>query len=218
MRSALGARSPASDSRIAISTARRSTAPSPVAQRTAGSTAPAPPLTTTATGSGRGCAVAASSSSSCGRWLSATTRGPTRSPYGAARCASWSRTAWSSGALPGGKTAASSTRAVRNSGTVEAGILGPYGSRSVVATALHRLAEPPAAPQVLGLLGLGLLDVAGVPRRELDGALRGDAGLQLPAALELGVQLRTEEQREVGDPQPEQEHHDTGESAVGPVV
>ena len=37
-------------------------------------------------------------------------------------------------------------------------------------------------------------------------------------ALDLGVELRAEQQRQVGDPQPEQEHDDAGQRAVGLVV
>ena len=44
------------------------------------------------------------------------------------------------------------------------------------------------------------------------------AGLQLAASLELGVELGAEQQGEVGDPQPEQEHDDAGQRAVGLVV
>ena len=38
-----------------------------------------------------------------------------------------------------------------------------------------------------------------------------DPGLQLAAALELGVELGAEQQRQVGDPQPEQEDDDPGQ-------
>src|SRR6478735_133827 len=81
-----------------------------------------------------------------------------------------------------------------------------------------RLAQGAAEPHVLLLLGLLLLARARVPRRELDGLLGLDAALQLASALDLGVELRSEQQREVGDPQPEQEHDDPGQRAVGLVV
>ena len=45
-----------------------------------------------------------------------------------------------------------------------------------------------------------------------------DAGLELAAALELGVDLGAEQQRQVGDPQPQQADDDAGQRAVGLVV
>ena len=51
------------------------------------------------------------------------------------------------------------------------------------------LAEPSSQFDVLLLLALGLVRHPSVARLELQVALRRDAGLQLPAALELGVQL-----------------------------
>lgn len=74
-----------------------------------------------------------------------------------------------------------------------------------------RKAEFTAAVDVLLPLLLVLLDVAGVPRRQLQRLLRLDAGLQLTSPLELGVELRTEQQREVGDPQPQEKHDRAGE-------
>src|SRR5437763_10959799 len=44
------------------------------------------------------------------------------------------------------------------------------------------------------------------------------AGLDLPAALELGVEFRTEQHRDVRDPQPDEEHHDPAERVIGLVV
>ena len=91
-----------------------------------------------------------------------------------------------------------------------------YVVLSLSSSAASRL--PAALPQlatpvdVLGLLLLGLVDVAGVARRQLKVSSAGRPGLQLAAPLQLDVQLGAEEQREVGDPQPEQEDHDAGEA------
>ena len=46
----------------------------------------------------------------------------------------------------------------------------------------------------------------------------GHPGLELAAAFEFGVELRPEQQRQVGQPQPQQEHDHPGQSAVGFVV
>src|SRR4051812_25723762 len=80
------------------------------------------------------------------------------------------------------------------------------------------LAQPAAALDVRALLGGGLVALAGVTGRELDGLLGGQAGLELAASFELGVQLGSEEEREVGDPEPEQEDDGPGQGAVGLVV
>ena len=51
-----------------------------------------------------------------------------------------------------------------------------------------------------------------VARRELDGLLGvRDAGGELSLAFQLGVELGAEEQRQVGDPEPHQEHDDRRE-------
>ena len=71
---------------------------------------------------------------------------------------------------------------------------------------------------VPGVFGRVLFDDPGVPGWELEVFLGGDAGLQLPSAFNFGVQFGTEEQCQVGDPQPEQEDDDAGEGAVGLVV
>ncbi len=113
MRRALWATSPVAESRSAISRAARSTPPARAAQATAGSSAPAPPDTTTLTRRG------SPSSAGSGSIASPTTRGPSRAAYGERRCSRWAATASSSGASPGGKTAASSTRACRKAGTVD---------------------------------------------------------------------------------------------------
>src|SRR4051794_9583831 len=80
--------------------------------------------------------------------------------------------------------------------------------------------EPdPATPAlVLLLLRAGLVDVAGVAGRQLELPLGRDPGLELTAALELGVQLGAEQEREVGEPQPQQERDHAAERAVGAVV
>jgi len=48
------------------------------------------------------------------------------------------------------------------------------------------------------MFGFGFVDVAGVPGRELDGPLGCDPGLELAGAFELGIELGTEEQGNVG--------------------
>ena len=58
---------------------------------------------------------------------------------------------------------------------------------------------------VAGVLGVVLVDDPGVAGRELEFVLGGDAGLELPTAFGFGVQFGPEQQRQVGDPQPEQE-------------
>src|SRR5215469_4465159 len=55
------------------------------------------------------------------------------------------------------------------------------------------------------------LDVRLLPERELP-------GLGGAAALELGVELGAEQDREVGDPQPDQHDDHAGDAAVGLVV
>src|SRR5436190_16401688 len=58
----------------------------------------------------------------------------------------------------------------------------------------------------------------GLARRELDPVVRRQPRRELPFALELGVELRPEQEGEVGDPEPDQEHHHAGQGAVGLVV
>src|SRR4051794_21335536 len=87
----------------------------------------------------------------------------------------------------------------------------PMGARVLVVSVVSCLtADPPSESNVLLLLLVQLLDVARVPRGELELLLGGDPGLELAAALELGVQLGAEEQRQVGDPQPQQRHDHAG--------
>ena len=63
------------------------------------------------------------------------------------------------------------------------------------------------------------LVVRRVARRQLELLLgAGGAGLELAAALELGVELGPEQHRDVGDPHPDQQGHDPAEGAVGLVV
>src|SRR5688500_13399025 len=80
------------------------------------------------------------------------------------------------------------------------------------------LADAPALFDVrLPLLGR-LLALACVSRWELELLLGGDPGLQLPAALELGIHFGAEEQGEIRDPDPQEEHDHTADRAVGLVV
>jgi len=65
------------------------------------------------------------------------------------------------------------------------------------------------------VLGVGPVDDPGIPARQMDVVLGGNAGLQLAAAFDLGIQLGTEQQRQIGDPQPEREDDHTGQRAVG---
>src|SRR5690606_17242730 len=71
-----------------------------------------------------------------------------------------------------------------------------------------------------GLLALGRLLVARarVARRELQALLRRHAALQLAAALELRVELGAEQEREVRQPEPQEEDDDARESAVRGAV
>jgi hypothetical protein len=55
----------------------------------------------------------------------------------------------------------------------------------------------PAALEVPTPLAVRLVDRAGVARRELERLLRRQPGAQLPAPLELGVELGAEQQGEV---------------------
>ncbi len=75
----------------------------------------------------------------------------------------------------------------------------------------------PLLDVVACLLGR-LVALAGVARRQLDVLLGGDARLQLASALQLGVELRAEQQRDVRDPQPQQEDDDAGQRPVRAVV
>ncbi len=96
----------------------------------------------------------------------------------------------------------------------------PAAERPVVRVARAGRGQPDVSlhRDVLGLPGSGLLDPAGVADRQLERLLGGDADLQLTAALELGVELGAEQQRDVGDPQPQQGDDDAGDRAVGLVV
>src|SRR3954452_14180432 len=76
------------------------------------------------------------------------------------------------------------------------------------------------APLLLDLLLLLLLLAQAllVAGRQLELVLGGDAALELPRPLYLGVDLRPEQQGQVGDPQPEKEDDHAGEGAVRLVV
>ena len=67
------------------------------------------------------------------------------------------------------------------------------------------------------LFGL-FVALTGIARRKLDGLLRFDSRLQLPAAFDLGVKLRPKKQRDVRDPHPEQENDHTTDRPVRLVV
>src|SRR6478672_1560677 len=84
--------------------------------------------------------------------------------------------------------------------------------------ALGRLTQPPALGHLpLELLG-PLVRGPGVARRQLQRLLGGDTRLQLAGPLELGIHLGPEQQREVGQPQPQQEDDHAREGPVGLVV
>src|SRR6476469_8683702 len=97
---------------------------------------------------------------------------------------------------------------------VAAEIVGFAGGGGVASAA----AELFALFDVAGVLGLGLVDDPGVPGRELQFLFGGDTGLQLAAPFHFGVQFCAEQQRQVGDPQPEQEDDHPGQRPVGFVV
>ena len=69
-------------------------------------------------------------------------------------------------------------------------------------------AEPEGSTfgDVVGELSRGLVGDDGVAWRQLEDFLGLDSRLQLASALELGVELGTEQQRRVGEPEPEEEH------------
>src|SRR6478736_5583077 len=90
-------------------------------------------------------------------------------------------------------------------------VIPPASVVPVRAAGTPRFAQSTALPHVLLLLRLPLLARTGVPRRKLDGLLGPDAALQLPSPFELGVELGAEQQREVGDPQPQEEDDDAGQ-------
>src|SRR6478609_8067 len=96
------------------------------------------------------------------------------------------------------------------------GLVGPGGCAGVVGVvAAVGETELPTAFDVFALPLGGLVALTGVTGGELDDLLRGDAGLQLAATFELGVELRAEEEGQVGDPQPQQEDDDAGQRPVG---
>src|SRR6188472_3704534 len=71
---------------------------------------------------------------------------------------------------------------------------------------------------VLLLFLSGFVALAGVAGRQLDVLLRGDTRLQLAPPLQLRIELRTEQQGEVRNPQPQQKDHDARKRSVRPVV
>src|SRR5690606_9219823 len=98
-------------------------------------------------------------------------------------------------------------------GAVRAGLrlaLATGGVRNGVRVLGAAVGQPqrPAALDVVPTLLLLLLRRPGVARRQLDRLLGLDTRLQLAAAFQLGVELRAEEQREVHDPQPQEEDDD----------
>src|SRR3954453_3424593 len=120
----------------------------------------------------------------------------------------------------------------------EAATRAPRHARAVIAGAGERMprtyGSPPAAtsgislaPRLAGALArLVALQAAALLLRgrgravgQLDVLVGArDAGLELAPALDLGVQLGAEQDREVRDPQPDEEHDDAGQRAVGLVV
>src|SRR6187401_615755 len=82
----------------------------------------------------------------------------------------------------------------------------------------------PASAEFLGALDVLLLGRlvlvydTGIARGQLEFTLCAQSGLQLPASFEFGIQFGTEQQGQVGDPEPEQEHDDAAERSVGLVV
>jgi len=75
-----------------------------------------------------------------------------------------------------------------------------------------------AALDVLFFFRPVLFGAAAVAGRQLQIAFGRNSCLQFPSALEFGVQFGTEEQGEIGDPQPQQEDDDACQRAVGLVV
>src|SRR5690606_10372534 len=72
--------------------------------------------------------------------------------------------------------------------------------------------------RVLHAAALVLVHRAGVARLQERFGRRGQPGLDLAAALELGVELRAEEDRDVRQPEPDEEGDDAAERSVGLVV
>jgi hypothetical protein len=64
------------------------------------------------------------------------------------------------------------------------------------------VSERSSTLDILFILCLVLLGHAVIPWRQLQLSLGGNPSLKLASALKLGIQLRAEKQREVGDPQP----------------
>src|SRR4051794_24077879 len=60
--------------------------------------------------------------------------------------------------------------------------------------------------------------VSGVAWLEERLTILGITGFDLPATLHLGVELCSEQDRDVRHPQPDQEHHDSGDAPVCLVV
>src|SRR6476620_7474609 len=78
--------------------------------------------------------------------------------------------------------------------------------------------DGPRLGEFLLVLGRGLVAGLGVPRRQLKVLLSFDAGLELAAALDFGVDLGAEQQGQIRDPQPQEEDDDAGQGAVRLVV
>src|SRR4051794_1997317 len=95
-----------------------------------------------------------------------------------------------------------------------------FPARRRIAALRRAPAQAKASPSldVLVLLLLSLGGLLRVARRQLHRLLRGYPGLQLAAALQLRVELCSEQEGKVGQPQPQQEDDDSGEGAVGLVV
>ena len=66
-----------------------------------------------------------------------------------------------------------------------------------LATALTKFSPP---LDILFVLGLGFVNVAGIPDEELERFFCLDPSLQLPSTFQLGVKLGSEEKGKVGEP------------------
>src|SRR4051812_13874545 len=98
---------------------------------------------------------------------------------------------------------------------------GNSASRSATEPSRNRKGDWPERSVDLQPGGLLLLvrgELAGVPGFGERGLVGGLAGLDGPRMLQLGVELRAQQDRDIGDPQPDQEDDHAGERAVGLVV
>src|SRR6478672_13696821 len=102
------------------------------------------------------------------------------------------------GARPRGRTAGSTPRRSSRSRVRVGAVVGGWGRvLSAAVTQLSTLLD------VAGIFRRVLVDDPGVPGWQLDVVLGVDPGLELSSTFHFGVQLSTEQQRQVGDPEPE---------------